>query len=82
MEPELNEEVERLQQLIKRAVSALAEHASTVQIFATLHNPATDETVSLTGGYGNHFAIRGQVGQWIDDLDMPSGDEDPQNHLN
>lgn len=80
MEPEITQDVERLQQMIRKAAVSLAEHASTVQIFVTLHDPVTNGTVALTGGYGNHFAIRGQVGKWLDDLDMPP--EEEENNFN
>ena len=89
MDPKPDADAERLQQMIKRAVVALAEHASTVQIFTTLHDPVTDKTVVVSGGYGNHFAIRGQVGNWLDNLDIPNrvvedddDDEDEKNQLN
>lgn len=52
---------------IKHAVRLLIEHFDAVQIFASKHDMASDETQSVSFGVGNHFARACQVERWVED---------------
>lgn len=52
--------------LISDAVDRLAEHFDTVQIFASRHEPTTENgTVHWEVGRGSWFARYGQIRTWL-----------------
>lgn len=61
-----NEESDFLEEKIKDAISTLAEHFDTVQIFCSLTEADTKNTNSFQAGTGNWFARKGQIQEWVD----------------
>lgn len=52
---------------IQKALDILSEHFDSVQIFASRHEPATEDgTIAATRGFGNWYARYGQIAQWMD----------------
>lgn len=51
---------------VTEALNSLGEHFDSVHIFATRHEPATENgTVAVQRGVGNWFARYGQVREWV-----------------
>lgn len=50
---------------VKAAVSLLAEHFDTVQVFTTRYESAEEGTIQCNSGQGNWYARRGQVQEWL-----------------
>lgn len=51
---------------IQAALDLLSEHFDTVMVFATRHEPTTqDGTISAHRGVGNWFARYGQIKMWL-----------------
>lgn len=60
---------------VRKAVEVLSEHFDTVHVFVTRYEGGEDYgTVNIQMGYGNWFARKGQVEQWLvkDDEDIRS----------
>lgn len=56
------EDIER----VKNAINTLVEHFDAVQIFASRHEPETEDgTVHVNLGRGNWFARFGHVRTWL-----------------
>lgn len=62
----MDDEKDRDVELLKKAAESLGEHFDSVQIFASRHEPETENgTVSCNEGTGNWFARIGQVREWL-----------------
>mgnify|MGYP003347431584 CR=1 FL=1 len=51
---------------VAHAIRLLIEHFDTVQLFATKHDMASDETQAISTGLGNHYARHAHVEAWLD----------------
>lgn len=56
---------EDIQKILEQHCSAILEHADTVHIFATRHDPVKRETAYVTFGIGNFYARYGGIKEWI-----------------
>jgi hypothetical protein len=66
------------EEIIGRALAALAEHFDVVQIFAQIEKHGTTETYH--GGLGNMLARQKQIEGWLDtDWDDDDDEEEEQN---
>lgn len=55
---------------VDAAINLLSEHFDAVQIFASRHEPETEDgTVSVEKGSGNWFTRYGQVSDWMIKVD-------------
>lgn len=62
----MNDEIERLNQLVGEYSSKLAEHCDSVRIFVTKHGDGSlSNSVSINEGRGNYYAQYGQVKEWV-----------------
>lgn len=50
--------------IVEAAISSLMQHFDTVQVFVTRQEPG-GSTLGFATGRGNHYAILGQVGEWV-----------------
>lgn len=59
------EEKEVLDQMVKKAATALSEHTDSCRIFVTVHRGGEEETSSFSYGKGNFYAQYGQIVEWV-----------------
>lgn len=58
---------------IQECLNHLSEHFDTVQIFCTRHEAEIENgTIACTRGIGNWFARKGQVQEWVRNIDPQS----------
>ena len=62
---ETTERQNELTRIVNDAIAALRHHFDSVQIFATIHDPASGETERINIGDGNWFTRYGQVCHWL-----------------
>jgi len=62
-------EKQRLLKVLKDTCAKLGEHFDSVRIFATRHDPETENTYALDWGTGNIYAQLGQVRDYVIDAD-------------
>lgn len=61
----IDEQRDKKLELIKNQVRILMDSFDTVMIFATKHDPESENTTMFNQGSGNYFARYGQVKDWI-----------------
>ena len=64
-------DAEALLEVLQKHVAQIMEHASSVQIICTLHDPAGGSTASVKAGAGDMYARIGAVGEWLSDQTSP-----------
>lgn len=58
-------EAQEVLRLCKNAAAKIMEHACSVQIFVTMHEPSMQMTRHVAHGLGNWYARESQVREWV-----------------
>lgn len=67
----VNGDAEALFEVLQKHVAQIMEHASSVQIICTLHDPVEESTASVKAGAGDVYARIGAVSEWLSDQTTP-----------